>query len=342
MKSDQTIEQAAVGAAGASAGVALDANAAAGETPLRQKARRIVEAEWFRNAILGVIVFNAICLGLDTDEGVRSQYGPLLEAIDWVITVIFVVEIGLKLFAERKAFFKSGWNIFDFTIVGVTLLAGIGQMGSEISVLRVLRVMRVVRVFRVFRLFGVLPALRRVVDALFKAIPGISAIMAVLGLLFYVGAVMTTDLFGDEDPEHFGSIGNSMFTLFQVMTGDGWSDVVRPLLPAHPWAGWGFFIPFIVLSSFAVLNLFIAVIVEALQEGQAAEFEEKQEQLKTEISETREDIHDVEEAQTEIAEDIDEIEAAQRRAETERAQILESLNALRAEVTALRRDIGKA
>jgi voltage-gated sodium channel len=319
----------------------LVSNLNANVTPTwRVRARAIVEADWFRNAILAVIVLNAVCLGLDTDDGVHNQCGAVLDMIDLVVTVIFVLEIGLKLYADRMAFFRSGWNIFDFTIVGVTVLAGVGQMGSEISVLRALRVLRVVRVFRVFRLFGVVPALRRVVDALFKAIPGIGAIMAVLALLFYVGAVMTTDLFGDEQPEHFGSIGSSMFTLFQVMTGDGWSEVVRELLPNHPWAGWGFFIPFIVLSSFAVLNLFIAVIVEALQEGQAEAAEqnrlELKAELKGEIQEVEGHLQDVGEQQTGIAEDIDEIEAAQQRAEQERAEILMMLKALREEVAALR------
>jgi voltage-gated sodium channel len=320
--------------------LASQSPAALVKEPLRMRARSIVEADWFRNAILAVIIFNAICLGLDADNEFHEQWGPLLSKVDLIVTVIFVVEIALKLFAERAAFWKSGWNIFDFVIVALTVLVGIGEMGSELSVFRVLRVLRVVRVFRVFRLFGVLPALRRVVDALFKAIPGISAIIAVLGLLFYVGAVMTTDLFGGEAPEHFGSIGGSMFTLFQVMTGDGWSDVVRTLLPKHPWAGWGFFIPFIVLTSFAVLNLFIAVIVEALQQGQAEALAEKQEQMKTElegeIQDVETQIQGVGEQQSEIAEDIDEIEAAQKRAETERAEILMMLKALRDEVAALR------
>jgi voltage-gated sodium channel len=308
------------------------AGAARPAEPLRARVGRLVHSEAFRNAILGVIVFNAVCLGLDTDGEFHARWGPVLAAIDTMVTAIFVCEIALKLYADRSAFWKDGWNVFDFVIVSLSVL----MIGSEVSVLRVFRLMRVVRVLRVFRLFGVVPAMRRVVDALFKAIPGISAIMAVLGLLFYVAAVITTDLYGQVAPEQFGSIGASIFTLFQIMTGDGWSEVVRNVMRAHPWA-WLFFIPFIVLTSFAVLNLFIAVIVDALQAAQVNAMEETKTQLEAEIVEVRQELEgEIEEAQEEISQDLDDIEAAQNLAARERAAIMQSLAALRAEIAALR------
>lgn len=290
------------------------------EPPLRAKARKIINAEWFRSAILGVIVFNAICLGLDTDRTIHAAIGPLLDRIDLVVTAIFVVEIGLKLYAERWGFFRSGWNIFDFVIVGVSLIA---LFASDSSTAGAISILRVLRIFRVFRLFGALPALRRVVDALFKSIPGISAIVAVLGLLFYVCAVMSVQLFGDRFPDQFGSMPTALFTLFQLMTLDGWStEIVRPILKDFPWAG-VFFFPFIFFASFAILNLFIAVIVEALQQEQAEKTEEIKVELTEEIEETKDVLHE-------------EIEEVQVQAADDRVEILAAIAALRADIAAMR------
>lgn len=306
-----------------------DAAVVPAEESARAKIGRLVHSEPFRNAILGVIVFNAICLGIDTDSAFHARWGNLLGAIDLLVTGIFLAEISLKLYADRSAFWKDGWNVFDFAVVALSLV----MLGTQYTVLRVFRLLRIVRVLRVFRLFGVVPAMRRVVDALFKAIPGMSAIIAVLLLLFYVAAVITTDLFGEDAPQFFGSIGASGFTLFQIMTGDGWSDVVRSL---HPMA-WLFFIPFIVLTSFAVLNLFIAVIVDALQAEQAQALEETKTQIAADISEVREELEgDIEEAQEGISQDLNTIEAAQVKAADERAAMMDALIALRAEVAALR------
>ncbi len=305
-----------------------------GWTPLRTAVARFVHAPQFRNAILGVIILNAICLGLDTDRGVHDRFGALLGAVDVLVTAIFVCEIALKLYVDRSAFWRDGWNVFDFIVVAVSLL--LMGSNSEVSVLRVFRLVRVVRVIRVFRLFGVVPALRRVVDALFTAIPGMSAIIAVLGLLFYVAAVITTDIFAAEAPEEFGSIGASIFTLFQIMTGDGWSEVVRGLMVRHPWA-WAFFIPFIVLTSFAVLNLFIAVIVDALGAEQAQALTDTKTELAANISEVRTELEgEIEDAQVGLSQDLDVIEAAQVKAADERAAIMSSLDALRMEIAALR------
>lgn len=300
---------------------------------LRDKISQFVHSDPFRNAILVIIIINAICLGLDTDKAINAQYGQLLFQIDMIVTAIFVWEISMKLYADRMTFFKDGWNVFDFIIV----LASVLMISSQwISVLRIFRVMRVLRVLRVFRVFGFVKELRRVVDALFKAIPGMSAIIAVLGLLFYVSAVITTDLFGTEEPELFGSIGASIFTLFQIMTGDGWSEVVRLIGEHHPWA-WAFFVPFVIISSFAVLNLFIAVIVDALQTEQAQTLEdtlgEAEAKIGADISEAKREL------ETEIEEvsgNIQDIEDAQVIAARERAQILQAIADLRAELRDMR------
>lgn len=236
---------------------------------LRLRARNLVNSAWFTRSVLGVILFNAFLLGLDADVRTHASFGGLIGVFDALVTAVFVIELGLKLFAYRLEFLRSGWNVFDIAVVLISLIPDAGAF----------LVLRVLRVFRVVRVFSVMPALRRVIDALLKAIPGMGAILAVLSVLFYVTAVMATTLFsGETSPEiheMFGSVPQSSFTLFQIMTLDGWSsEVVRVVMARHPWA-WVFFIPFIVLTSFAVLNLFIAVIVQSLQEEHEQHLKEK-------------------------------------------------------------------
>ncbi len=242
--------------------MATDLDLAAQPRPgdLRARMRGVVESDWFTRAILGVILLNALLLGLDADVRGHADFGALISVFDSLVTGVFVLELGLKLFVFREKFFRSGWNFFDLAVVLISLVPDAGAF----------LVLRALRVFRVFRVFSVLPALRRVIDALLKAIPGMGAILAVLIVLFYVMAVMATTLFSSDTrapmQEMFGSVSASAFTLFQIMTLDGWSsEVVRVVMSRHPWA-WAFFIPFIVITSFAVLNLFIAVIVQSLQE----------------------------------------------------------------------------
>ena len=221
--------------------------------------RDIVESRGFNFTITMVIVINAITLGLETSPRAMQAAGPLLLAIDSTALWIFTVEIGLKLWVFRTRFFRDGWNLFDFCIVAVAWAPAAGPL----SVLRALRIMRVLR------MVSAVPQMRAVVGALFKALPGMGSIVAVLMLVFYVAAVMATKLFGAGFPDWFGSIGASMYSLFQIMTLEGWSmGIVRPVMEEYPGA-WAFFVPFIVVTSFAVLNLFIALIVNSMQSLQA-------------------------------------------------------------------------
>lgn len=246
----------------------------------------LVESDLFRNTIMTLIVINAITLGLETYPYEGEWFTTWLPLMDRVIVGVFVVEIGLKLVAYRHRFFLSGWNWFDLVVIGVSVIPDAGGF----SVLRALRIVRA------FRLFSVMPDLRKVVEALLRAIPGMGAVIAVLGLMFYVSAVMATKLYGEAVPERFGSLGDSAFTLFQVMTLEGWADVARSTMHTHPWA-WIFFVVFIVLTSFAVLNLFIAIIVDSLQakhfddeEARDAEADADREVLHKEVTALREEI----------------------------------------------------
>jgi voltage-gated sodium channel len=233
----------------------------------RDAARRLTEAPLFQHFIVGVILVNAVTLGLETSPEAMAAAGPLLVAIDQTALAIFIVELVLKLLAQGRRFFASGWNLFDAVIVGVALMPAAGGL----SVLRALRVLRVMR------LFSVVPSLRVIVEALVGAIPGMTSIILILGLIFYVAAVLATKLFGAAFPEQFGTLTVSSLTLFQLMTLDGWSgEIVRPVMEVYPWA-WLFFIPFIVVTAFAVLNLFIGVLmsnIEAQQEERELERDE--------------------------------------------------------------------
>ena len=221
--------------------------------------RSIVESRGFNVAVTAVIVINAVTLGLETWPRAMHVAGPMLLAIDAIALWIFTAEIGLKLWVHRSRFVRDGWNVFDFTIVAIAWLPAAGPL----SVLRALRIMRVLR------LVSVVPQMRTVVGALFKALPGMGSIVAVLVLVFYVAAVMATKLFGEGFPDWFGSIGASMFSLFQIMTLESWSmGIVRPVMEQYPGA-WVFFVPFIVVTTFTVLNLFIALIVNSMQSLQA-------------------------------------------------------------------------
>jgi voltage-gated sodium channel len=220
-----------------------------------------VESTLIQRLIVGVILVNAVILGLETSPAAMATAGAWLIAADKLCLTIFVAELVIKLLAYRGLFWRSGWNVFDFLVVAVALAPGAGAWA----------VLRALRVLRVLRLLTVIPSLRRVVAAFLHAIPGLMGVMAVMMIFFYVAAVLTTKLFGATHPEWFGNIGASLYTLFQIMTLESWSmGIVRPVLATHPWA-WAFFVPFIVIATFTILNLFIGIIVSTMQELAAGE-----------------------------------------------------------------------
>ena len=220
---------------------------------------RILDHPRTEAAILGLIIVNAITLGLETIPDVMTQYGETLHAIDRIILVVFVVELALRMAVRGRRFFRDPWSLFDLFVVGIAILPATGGL----SVLRSLRILRVLR------LITAVPSLKRVVGGLVTALPGMGSILLLLLLVFYVFSVMAAKLFGETKPELFGNLGASAYTLFQVMTFDDWSaGIVKPLMEQHPWA-WLFFVVFILLSTFMVLNLFIGVVVSALDEETA-------------------------------------------------------------------------
>ena len=225
-------------------------------SPLRVKLARWIESRPVQLGIIALIISTSVILGLETNAGVMAKFGSLLIRIDQLCLAVFCLELLAKIFCHRFRFWKSGWNIFDFLVVAVALLPGAG----------VWAVLRTLRILRVLRLLTVVPSLRKVVAAFIHSIPGLSGVMAVMAIFFYATAVLATGLFGQSHPEWFGSLGASLYTLFQVMTLESWSmGIVRPVMESHPWA-WLFFVPFIIIATFTILNLFIGIIVSTMQE----------------------------------------------------------------------------
>ncbi|THD85453.1 ion transporter [Aliigemmobacter aestuarii] len=228
---------------------------------MRANLIRWLESPIVRNTIIAVILFNAVILGLETSDPVMARFGPLILALDTACLVVFVVEIAAKLVAYGGRFFRSGWNLFDLAIVGIALVPA----AQGFSVLRALRILRVLRVV------SVTPRLRRVVEGFITALPGMGSVFLLMAIIFYIGAVMATKLFGDGFPDWFGDLGNSAYTLFQIMTLESWSmGIVRPVMEAYPYA-WAFFVPFIMVTTFAVVNLLVGLIVNSMQDAHAEE-----------------------------------------------------------------------
>lgn len=238
----------------------------AGAAPWRLRLATFIETPRVQALVVGVILLNAAVLGLETNAAVmQSAWGGVLVTIDRLCLAVFVAELALKFAAYRGLFWRSGWNWFDFAVVAVALAPGAGPWA----------VLRALRVLRVLRLLTVIPQLRRVVAAFLHAIPGLAGVIAVMLIFFYTAGVLATKLFGAAHPEWFGTLGASLYTLFQIMTLESWSmGIVRPVMTTHPWA-WAFFVPFIVIATFTILNLFIGIIVSTMQELAAQDAPEK-------------------------------------------------------------------
>jgi voltage-gated sodium channel len=216
----------------------------------------LVRNPTFDRVVTVLILVNAVTLGMETSPSLTARMGGLLTLIDHVILAVFVFELIARMIVFGTRFWRDPWSVFDFIVVSVTFLPA----SDNISVLRALRIIRALR------LVSAIPSMRRVVNGLLIAIPGMSSIVVLLLLIFYVFSVMATNMFADTLPERFGTIGDSLLTLFQVMSLDGWTgEIARPVMAVHPWA-WVFFLVFILITSFTVLNLFIGIIVDGMQQ----------------------------------------------------------------------------
>jgi voltage-gated sodium channel len=230
----------------------------------------ILESAGVRKFITAVILFNAVILGLETSDMAMAKVGLLIGFLDRICLAIFVVELVLKLLVYRLRFFRDGWNIFDFVIVAVSLVPA----AQSLSVLRSLRILRVV---------SVALRLRRVVEGFITALPGMASVFLLMGIIFYIGSVISTQLFSTDFPQWFGSLAQSAYSLFQIMTLESWSmGIVRPVMEVYPYA-WAFFVPFIMVTTFAVVNLLVGLIVNSMQDAHSEEADQKTDTYRDEV-----------------------------------------------------------
>ena len=232
------------------------------------KIKNIRDSRWFSNLTTSIIIFYASVLGFETLDTVAQPLGDFLHVLDYIVTIYFVVELIIKMTAEDKFlnFFKSGWNIFDFIIVIVTLMPLENSSFAAIA--------RLLRVFRVLRLFTARPELKSIIDMLIKAIPSIIDIVILLFIIFYIYAIIGSFIFADMPSGLWDNFLIAMLTLFRVFTFEDWTDVMYETMEVYPWS-WLYFVSFIVIAAFVFFNLFIAVIIGEMQKMQDKSMKEE-------------------------------------------------------------------
>ncbi|MDZ4200791.1 MAG: ion transporter [Gallionella sp.] len=275
----------------------------------RERLRIFIEHGRVQVIITVLILINAALLGLETWPVAMAAAGGLIIALDQIILSVFVVEIALRLYVHRSAFWRDPWSVFDFSVVAIAIVPAAGQFA----------VLRSLRVLRVLRLLTMVPSMRRVVGALLAAIPGLGSIALVLLIVYYVFAVIATNLFAAAHPEWFGHLGRSLYTLFQIMTLESWSmGIARPVMENFPYA-WVFFVLFILVATFTMLNLFIAIIVNAMQ----SYTEHEQRETVAAVEQAREHIEaDLHVEVRAMRGEIQELKTLLLRADTSRSQAL--------------------
>lgn len=223
-------------------------------------ASRLVNAAWFEYFIIAVIIVNGIILGLETSGTINRLYGDWLRLGNEAALWVFIVEAALKLLAQWPRswrYFRDGWNIFDFLVIVFALVPATGQFAM---------IARLARLLRVVRLISAIRDLRLIVAALVRAIPSVGHVIMLMSIVVYIYAIMGFHLFHQLDPARWGNLGLSVLTLFNITTLDGWTEVMRAAMQHYPWA-WLYFVSFVVVGTFVVINMFIAIIINSLDDA---------------------------------------------------------------------------
>ena len=240
--------------------------ASRGSKRIRRDMKRlcsIVENRFFQGFILAVIVFNSVVFGLQTSQPIMAKYGRLLGVLDQVCLAIFVIELVLKLIVYNWRFPRDAWNIFDFLVVSVSFVPDMGMLSSA----------RILRVLRVFKLISGVKQMRVILSAIMKAVPGIAWSGILLLLFYYVYGIIGTVLFGKAFPDWFGSLGASVYSLFQIMTLESWSmGIARPVIAVFPLA-WIYFVSYILIASFVVMNIVVGIVLNSINESSSEDGE---------------------------------------------------------------------
>lgn len=269
-----------------------------------EKIKALIESEKFQHFIVALIVLNSITIGFETSPAVLEVTGDWLFVLDNLILGVFVVELAVKLLAYKGRFFKDAWNIFDLSIVIIALIPSAGPL----SVLRTLRILRTLRLLKN------VPKLRLIIEALLKSIPSIGWIGVLVMVIFYIFAVIGTSLYGEQFPQYFGNLGAAMFTLFQVMTLESWaSGIARPVMSEIPNA-WVFFVPFILLATYTTLNIFIAIVVNTINELNHQDLVEEEQRLKAFVHDEHSELQYT---LNQLRKQLDRIEKKMKKADSE-------------------------
>ena len=229
---------------------------------------RIADSSRFQLFILGVILANAVVLGLETYDSIAREAGDTLSTLNDVFLAIFVLEIAIRIAAHGSRpqdYFKNGWNLFDFVVIGGAFLPGLRGDATALRVLRLLQIVRVVSIF---------PDLRFLIRGMVRSLPPIGSMAMLTSLLIYIYGILGWIFFADSDPEHWGDIGEAMLSLFIVLTLESWPDIMGAVIETHPWA-WLYFISYVLIASFLLINMVIAILINSLEEVQAMEAIEK-------------------------------------------------------------------
>ncbi|MGN0606504.1 MAG: ion transporter [Oscillospiraceae bacterium] len=232
------------------------------------KLKSWIESRFFQNFILAVIVINCVIMGFQTSVNIMNVCGDILNVIDKICLIIFIIELILKVIVYNKHFIKNGWNIFDTIIVATSVLSDFSYLSSlrVFRVFRVFRSLKALKSLRGLRLISGIEKLQVIVMAIIKAIPSILWTGGLLSLIYYIFAIMGVSLFGAAFPEWFGNIGKAMYTLFQIMTLESWSmGISRPVMEVYPMA-WIYFVPFVLISAFIVMNVVVGIVVNSISE----------------------------------------------------------------------------
>jgi voltage-gated sodium channel len=235
--------------------------------PAQAFARRLVNSSKFEPFMIGLIVFNAVLIGLETSKDFMAKYDGTFHLLNDIILYVFVVEAALKIAAVAprwKLYFGSGWNLFDLAVILFSLIPATEEFAL---------VARLARVLRVLRLVSAVPQLRLIVATLVRSIPSMGHVILLMSIVFYIYAITGFHLFAEGDEEHWGTLGASLLTLFQMVTLEGWVEVMETAMDINPWA-WVFFVSFVLIGTFVVLNLFIAVVINNLETSKQEQLEE--------------------------------------------------------------------
>ncbi|MEM9327518.1 MAG: ion transporter [Bacteroidota bacterium] len=248
---------------------------------IRQKIKNYFESDGFQKTIVTIIIINSVLIGLETSDSVMSTVGFYIDSFDLVILVLFSLEIILKVYAYRMSFFRDPWNLFDLSIVLISIMPAAGSF----SVFRALRIVRTLRLLKNIR------KLRVIIESLLQSIPSIGWIGVLLFIIYYTFAVIGTNLYGAAYPDYFGSLGRTFFTLFQIMTLESWaSAVARPIMDGMPFAPI-YFVTFILIATYTTLNVFIAIVVNTMNEVSIKGIKEEEQHIKDLVIDEHEKMH---------------------------------------------------